>query len=53
MAKVSVTHQWADGSATCLEVSAQGQHPDLLDELVSRTVRLWQETCADAEADGE
>lgn len=48
MSVARITHQWSDEAATVLEVEVDGNHPDLLDELVSRVIRLWRETCADA-----
>lgn len=47
MAYAKIAHQWADESMTVLEVgSEEAAHPDLLDELTTRVVRLWRETCA-------
>jgi hypothetical protein len=40
MAAASITRQWADGSAMVVQIEVDGQHPDLLDELVRRVIAL-------------
>ena len=50
MAYVRIVHQWDEETTTILEVgSEEAAHPDLLDELTSRVLRLWHETCEAAE----
>lgn len=50
-----IIHEWSDNTVTSMEVGCDDpSHPDLLDELTARVVRLWQETCADpAAAEGD
>jgi hypothetical protein len=47
MAKAKITHQWADGSATVMQVSTAANGPDSLDECVSRVTNLWRECVGD------
>lgn len=47
MAKASITRRWADDSALAVELEVDGQHPDLLDELVRRVIALDREACPD------
>lgn len=47
MAYARIVHHWDADMATVIEVGADGQHPDLLDELVSRALTLWRGACPD------
>ena len=51
MATVRLTRQWADDSALVVEVSAEGQHPDLLDSLALRAVWLDRQACGESVED--
>lgn len=52
MAKAWITRRWSDESTTTVGLEVDGQHPDLLDELVRRVIALDHEACPDdAEAD--
>lgn len=49
MAYVRIVHHWDDQTATSIEVGTDdAAHPDLLDELASRAISLWRETCGSA-----
>lgn len=51
MALASITYSWPDGTTVHLEVDSGDDtaHPDLLDELVTRVIKLYQTTCVDGE----
>lgn len=49
MAYARITRHWDDGTALVAEVGADGQHPDLLDELVTRVVQLDREAAPEVE----
>ena len=47
-----VTHYWTDESTTVVEFgSSEASHPDLLDELASRCLRMWERVIADSGED--
>lgn len=47
MAYVRIVHHWDADTATSIEIGDEGPaHPDLLDELASRAIGVWRETCA-------
>lgn len=53
MAAASITRQWADGSAMVVQIEVDGQHPDLLDELVRRVIALDAEAPNTADSEVE
>jgi len=54
VAKASITRRWPDESALAVELEVEGQHPDLLDELVRRVVAMDRDACPnEAEVDEE
>ena len=47
MPYVRIVHHWGADTATSVEVGAdEPTHPDLLDELASRALRIWRDTCS-------
>lgn len=53
MAHASVTYTWADGNSVTCEVEAVSEHPDILDELVTRAFRLYAKVSEFADDDAE
>jgi hypothetical protein len=44
MASVSISYQISDDNGLSIEVSAEAEHPDLLDELATRAVRILRDS---------
>lgn len=53
IAYARLIQQWADGSATLMEVGTRVDGPDAADEMVRRVKDLWHECVEDAEAEAE
>lgn len=51
MAAARIIREWADGSSVVVEVEADGQHPDLLDQLVRRVIHLDREAAPEVEGE--
>lgn len=51
MATAKIVHQFPDETAIVCEVSATNEHPDMLDELVTRCAALYRRAFPDAETD--
>lgn len=52
MAHAKIIQQWADGSATVMQVGTRADGPDALDECVRRVSELWHVTIGDDEDAG-
>lgn len=42
--KAIITHQWSEGVHVQFVMQADGEHPDALDEVASRVLRMYRET---------
>ena len=53
---MSISYQISDDNGLTIEVSAEAEHPDLMDELATRAVRVLKESLAvvcEPSAEGE
>lgn len=49
MSYAKITRQWPDSSVTVVEVGADSEHPDMLDQLVRRVATLDQVAAPDVD----
>lgn len=49
MAKATIVHHWAEGGHVTLSVQADAEHPDALDQLMSRVLVMYHAAVLDTD----